>query len=805
VTKLEAPIRFRYSSVHLLILIGVIAVVYFPLFFGEVIVYRDMSRWVFPTYSFIQQAWQSGDLPFWNPRHALGFSVGGSPLHGLFYLPSYLVYFIPPAFSVTWLYFLHLIAGAIGMWHLARCFKLSPNASLVSALAWALSGVICSAWTGGVLLAASAWFPLIAVGFVSLLNPTSHGRDGNTASVWFGLWARLIKVVLPITLSILLGEIFQTTMAIAFGLSLALIKRWQIVSTEKILPFKVVVLRSLAALVWAIGLSAVLWLPMLLALTNTERGGALSADVAEKWSLHPLRVLELLAPGALGDPFGFYPGGTWAGDGSTDARPLYYSIHLGTTVFALLLAGLNKWSRENRRLASVPWLLMGLAVLGFIVALGRHTPVHGVLRTLVPIFAYQRFPEKFVHLFTAFATLAAGFGFDSITRMGIRPWRRWVGLLLCLLILVGLGVAFSASPIMHAIGKASRTSVLWILGLLGWLLLRNYSRSERMIKLLAPLAMAVVILDLVSMSMPLLHYNEPSVLSHPPRLASAILNDTHSLAPPRVFRHPGVQYEVNRYFDLGDIQALDRLQTLAMRPATFTAHGLTYVPGYDVGVSGEFNKFWDAGEPKALQLFMLLGIGHVVMPVKGTTPHPTLPGMSLMGVDPQTPGVALYRMDQTLPRVFWVGQSQIVPPSQQIRSVFDSDVVGGRKVHLLPNPSARSIPANGSTGECHFTEYRNVHLAAICSASGEGYAVFLEQFAPGWKATLDGQPVPILKANVIVRAVFLGAGTHRLTMDYELPGLTTAIWIVSISLLLLILTGVLAWWWRKQRAIASQG
>jgi len=40
---------------------------------------------------------------------------------------------------------------------------------------------------------------------------------------------------------------------------------------------------------------------------------------------------------------------------------------------------------------------------------------------------------------------------------------------------------------------------------------------------------------------------------------------------------------------------------------------------------------------------------------------------------------------------------------------------------------------------------------------------------PGWKATLNGDPVPILRANDVFKAVFVPAGTHTVTFSFTLP------------------------------------
>jgi uncharacterized membrane protein YfhO len=38
---------------------------------------------------------------------------------------------------------------------------------------------------------------------------------------------------------------------------------------------------------------------------------------------------------------------------------------------------------------------------------------------------------------------------------------------------------------------------------------------------------------------------------------------------------------------------------------------------------------------------------------------------------------------------------------------------------------------------------------------------------PGWTARVDGQPAPLLTANLMLRGVALPAGAHEITLEYR--------------------------------------
>jgi uncharacterized membrane protein YfhO len=83
-------------------------------------------------------------------------------------------------------------------------------------------------------------------------------------------------------------------------------------------------------------------------------------------------------------------------------------------------------------------------------------------------------------------------------------------------------------------------------------------------------------------------------------------------------------------------------------------------------------------------------------------------------------------------------------------------------------------------------EVANGRLRAVCSASIDGYAVFVEQFADGWSARMDGQPTAILRANVVGRAVRLPAGQHTVEMSYQVPGLAEGAGLSLLAWLIIL-------------------
>jgi hypothetical protein len=64
-----------------------------------------------------------------------------------------------------------------------------------------------------------------------------------------------------------------------------------------------------------------------------------------------------------------------------------------------------------------------------------------------------------------------------------------------------------------------------------------------------------------------------------------------------------------------------------------------------------------------------------------------------------------------------------------------------------------------------------------------GWLVVTDRYSPGWRATVDGRPVPIHKAAFLFRAVAVEPGTHDVRFEFRPFGYRTLV-AVSWSLLL---------------------
>jgi len=110
---------------------------------------------------------------------------------------------------------------------------------------------------------------------------------------------------------------------------------------------------------------------------------------------------------------------------------------------------------------------------------------------------------------------------------------------------------------------------------------------------------------------------------------------------------------------------------------------------------------------------------------------------------------------------------------------------------ILEDAAVSARLGNGSAetvGTAVITQYDPNQVVVRVSASRPAISVLLDSQAPGWSATVNGTPQPILFANYAFRGVEVPAGESVVRFRYWTPGLTLGL---SVSLLSLVIVSAL--------------
>ena len=95
-----------------------------------------------------------------------------------------------------------------------------------------------------------------------------------------------------------------------------------------------------------------------------------------------------------------------------------------------------------------------------------------------------------------------------------------------------------------------------------------------------------------------------------------------------------------------------------------------------------------------------------------------------------------------------------------------------------------------SLSSVHITSYAPNHLIYETSSNQDGIIVFSEVYSSGWKATIDGVPAEIGRANYILRAMNVPAGKHVIEMRFDPTSLKVTEGIAYGGLALLLIGAI---------------
>jgi hypothetical protein len=401
-------------------------------------------------------------------------------------------------------------------------------------------------------------------------------------------------------------------------------------------------------------------------------------------------------------------------------------------------------------------------------------------------FAYMRFPEKYMMVLVGWLGLLAALGVMRMLSGERQPWRRVAVFLGLLLLLAASAPWFFPGRWAAQVTRGALTASVAVASILA-----VQALAARRLPLTQFLLIAVVAVDLAAATWPLQAFSPRAMAQASAPALPAVLADSHGHGePPRLYRVDSVLKYAAKFTPppppgLGESWLLQTFIT-----NTANNWGIATLPGYDAAIPTGINQIWRSGLSEGQSVLRLFGASYALLPVEDPRPSQE----KRTGIDPlldPLPGTRLYRIPGTLPRVFPVGQAQVLDDATALRRIFDPAIIAGGTAWLAPESEARPLldASNSSPGTCALHSYSNNRLQAHCQLEKPALAVFVEQFAEGWHATVDGQPAPILRANLVMRALALGPGSHTIEMEYTTPGLRWGAIISLLSLAALLVLG----------------
>lgn len=130
-------------------------------------------------------------------------------------------------------------------------------------------------------------------------------------------------------------------------------------------------------------------------------------------------------------------------------------------------------------------------------------------------------------------------------------------------------------------------------------------------------------------------------------------------------------------------------------------------------------------------------------------------------------GAYVYENRSALPRAFLVYRTRVLDDGLALeRTLRDPTFNPSETVLFEREGPALSGPVDPMP-TVRIAEYQPEHVVVEASSRYDAVLVLADAWFPGWKATIDGIPTKILRGNLLLRAVPIAAGNHRIVFDYD--------------------------------------
>jgi len=144
--------------------------------------------------------------------------------------------------------------------------------------------------------------------------------------------------------------------------------------------------------------------------------------------------------------------------------------------------------------------------------------------------------------------------------------------------------------------------------------------------------------------------------------------------------------------------------------------------------------------------------------------------------------VKVYRVGDPLPRAWVVYDVQIASDEDALALLNSEDFYPLQRAVLNVAPLSTNFPQEGGPADpAQVIESRPGRLLLDVTPSSDGLLMISQPFYPGWRATVDGELVPIYRADYLLQAIQLRAGSHRVELTYRLPLLPAIVSLIALA------------------------
>ncbi|MDP2649863.1 MAG: YfhO family protein [bacterium] len=687
----------------------------------------DIITQIYPWRHLAIDIWKKGQVPLWNP-----YSFSGNPLLANYQSgvlsPFNILFFIFP-FVDAWsiLVLLQPLLAGLFMYLFTRILKVSKAGGLISSVSFMFCGFITS-WMGYATLGyAIIFLPFslfciekyyetnknIFLFILSLTLPLSFFSGHFQISLYF-----LITVLAYIVYKFFVNRDFHTTLRLTLFVFFGLL-----ITMPQVLPSIELYFQSFRSSFFQTGGIPIEYLP------------------------------SFLAPDFFGNPV---TRNTWFGNYAE------WNAYIGVLPFMLAIYSLLNIKKHQVFF----WFVFGIIT----IILAINNPISGFIVSLhLPILSTSSLNRIVVLYSFAFGVLA-GFGYDQLV-LDIKSANKkviliWLSLFSLLFGILWITIFQKLFIPLSKIAISKQNLILPTILFFGSSMLVIFSVTLRKIKyrkiLYAFLALGFIVL----VSFDMLRFAMKWQAFDPKNLVFPAFSTTQAFSMiagfNRVFGNLGG--EATMYYKLPSVEGYDALYS--KRYGQF----IGYIE------KGEFiDSNWSVvsfpknskNTQKAINLLNIKYIVHKLADDHAgwTFPYWTYPKdqFSLIYKDDK---YEFYQNNNVFPHAFLVGEYRVIKDEKQIlKTIFSSDFNLRHEIVLEDDP--KIVKTSGDIGSAKIVNYLANDIEISVDSKANGLLFLAESYNKGWKASVDGKNVPILRANYTFRAIGVEAGKHSVRFWYD--------------------------------------
>lgn len=165
----------------------------------------------------------------------------------------------------------------------------------------------------------------------------------------------------------------------------------------------------------------------------------------------------------------------------------------------------------------------------------------------------------------------------------------------------------------------------------------------------------------------------------------------------------------------------------------------------------------------------------------------------------ETDYLQIYENTRTLPRA-WLANAELVATEQDELGIIRSGKLSGGqsweplRTALVETPTGITMGSSTAAGNAEVTRHEPNRVEVKTDSASPAILVLSENHYPGWRASVDGKSVEVIRVDYNLRGVAVPAGSHLVEFVYRPKSVLVGLVISLLTLALLL------WWLLGSRA-----